>query len=139
MGRPTRHSLSRISLAFPERYPSPVDARGLSEARLRSFLAREHYTGSQKARGTNGQAPPRCSRIRRRAGAQHPPSARAEPGRGAQDAQRADQGLERRLATGVRDQPDRPIFLSLFKKPGSVICAAGLLTETGDCRARNHP
>jgi hypothetical protein len=48
MGRPTRHSLSRISLAFPERYPSPVDARGLSEARLRSFLAREHYTGSQK-------------------------------------------------------------------------------------------
>ncbi|MGO9793916.1 MAG: IS110 family transposase, partial [Solirubrobacteraceae bacterium] len=40
---------SRISLAFLERYPSPGDARGLGEARLQGFLAREHYTGSQKA------------------------------------------------------------------------------------------
>src|ERR1700694_3145944 len=39
---------SRISLAFLEHYPSPVDARGLGEARLQAFLAREHYTGSQK-------------------------------------------------------------------------------------------
>ena len=39
---------SRISLAFLERYPSPADARGLGEARLHGFLAREHYTGSQK-------------------------------------------------------------------------------------------
>src|ERR1700733_13286793 len=36
---------SRISLAFLERYPSPTDARGLGEARLHGFLAREHYTG----------------------------------------------------------------------------------------------
>src|ERR1700694_4514012 len=41
-----RHS--RISLAFLERYPSPPDAHGLGEARLHGFLAREHYTGSQK-------------------------------------------------------------------------------------------
>ena len=39
---------SRISLAFLERYPSPTDARALGEARLQGFLAREHYTGSQK-------------------------------------------------------------------------------------------
>jgi hypothetical protein len=38
---------SRISLAFLERYPSPADARGLGEARLQGFLAREHYTGRQ--------------------------------------------------------------------------------------------
>jgi hypothetical protein len=35
-------------LAFHERYPSPVDARGLGEARLQAFLARERYCGRQK-------------------------------------------------------------------------------------------
>ena len=39
---------SRISLAFLERYPSPADARGLGEARLRAFLARERYSGRQQ-------------------------------------------------------------------------------------------
>jgi len=41
---------SRISLVFLERYPSPTDARGLGEARLEGFLAREHYTGRQSPR-----------------------------------------------------------------------------------------
>src|SRR5437588_1794986 len=36
---------SQISLAFLERYPSPADARGLGEARLQAFLARERYSG----------------------------------------------------------------------------------------------
>ena len=39
---------SQISLAFLERYPSPADARGLGEARLAAFLARERYSGRQK-------------------------------------------------------------------------------------------
>ena len=34
---------SPIALAFLERYPSPVDARGLGEKRLAQFLARHHY------------------------------------------------------------------------------------------------
>jgi transposase len=38
----------RISLVFLERYPSPADARGLGEARLAAFLARERYSGRQK-------------------------------------------------------------------------------------------
>ena len=42
------HLNSRISLAFLERYPSPADARGLGEARLQAFLARERYCGRQK-------------------------------------------------------------------------------------------
>jgi len=45
---------SAISLAFLERYPSPVDARGLGEQRLAAFLARQHYPG--------GQNPRSCSR-----------------------------------------------------------------------------
>ena len=39
---------SQISLAFLERYPSPADTRGLGEARLQAFLARERYSGRQK-------------------------------------------------------------------------------------------
>ena len=34
---------SPIALAFLERYPSPVDARGLGEKRLAQLLARHHY------------------------------------------------------------------------------------------------
>jgi transposase len=44
--------------------------------------------------------------------------------------------LERDIRDRVRAHPDGPIFLSLFKSPASVITAAGLLAEIGDCRAR---
>src|SRR3979411_400794 len=44
--------------------------------------------------------------------------------------------LERQIATAIREHPDGAIFLSLFKNPSSVICAAELLAELGDCRAR---
>ncbi len=44
--------------------------------------------------------------------------------------------MERQIATALREHPDGHIFLSLFKKPNSVICAAELLAEIGDCRAR---
>ena len=44
--------------------------------------------------------------------------------------------LERQIATAIREHPDGQVFLSLFKKPSSVICAAELLAEIGDCRAR---
>jgi transposase len=42
--------------------------------------------------------------------------------------------LERQITTAIREHPDGEIFLSLFK--GSVITAAELLAEIGDCRAR---
>src|ERR1700756_4565192 len=38
---------SPISLAFLERFPSPVDVRGLGEKRLAAFLARHRYSGRQ--------------------------------------------------------------------------------------------
>jgi transposase len=44
--------------------------------------------------------------------------------------------LEREIRTQVRAHPDGPIFLSLFKSPNSVITAAELLAEIGDCRER---
>jgi len=44
--------------------------------------------------------------------------------------------LERQIATAVREHPDGEIFLSLFRDPKSVITAAELLGEIGDCRGR---
>ncbi|HEY2201253.1 MAG TPA: transposase, partial [Solirubrobacteraceae bacterium] len=127
---------SQISLAFLERYASPADARGLGEARLHGFLVRQHYTGGQKP----GQL---LTKLRRA------PEARVgELELGVRRAlvlslvatiktlNEQIKQLERQIATAIREHPDGPIFLSLFKKPNSVICAAELLAEIGDCRAR---
>jgi transposase len=127
---------SRISLLFLERYPSPTDARGLGEARLAAFLARERYSGRQ-------QPAQLLSKLRR-----------APEGRvGELELQTRRQlvltlvatittlnaqikELERQIATAIREHPDGQIFRSLFKGPDSVITAAELLSEIGDCRAR---
>ena len=116
---------SRISLAFLERYPSPADARGLGErACTRSWPASD-YTGRQK--------PAQLLAKLRRA-----PEARVgELELGARRAlvlsmvatiktlNEQIQQLERQIATAIREHPDGPIFLSLFKKPGSVITRRG--------------
>jgi len=127
---------SRISLAFLERYPSPADARGLGEARLAGFLARERYSGRQKP----GQL---LAKLRR--------AAQGRVGELELKTRRQlvlslvamlktlneqIKQLERQIATATREHPDGAIFTSLFKKPSSVICAAELLAEMGDCRAR---
>ena len=125
---------SEISLAFLERYPSPADARGLGEQRLQAFLARQRYSGGQK--------PAKLLAKLRRA-----PEGRV----GEAELQSRRQivlclvatlktllaqikTLDGQIATAVREHPDGEIFLSLFK--GSVITAAELLAEIGDCRAR---
>jgi transposase len=125
---------SQISLAFLERYPSPADTRGLGEARLAGFLARERYSGRQSAAQL-------LTKLRR-----------APAGRvGEQELATRRQlvltlvsmiklvgeqikELERQIAAAIREHPDGAIFLSLFK--GTVITAAELLAEIGDCRAR---
>jgi transposase len=127
---------SQVSLAFLERYPSPVDARGLGQQRLAAFLARQHYAGRQKPTEL-------LAKLRR-----------APEGRvGASELGARRQlvlalvttlksliiqikALDRQIATAVRAHPDGEIFLSLFKNPNSVICAAALLAEIGDCRTR---
>ena len=127
---------SPIALAFLERYPSPPDARGLGEKRLAGFLARHGYSG-------------------RRAPADLLDRLRAAPeGRAGIDETEARRAivlalvaalrllvakiteLTAEIAHRVRAHPDGHIFLSLFKDPKSVICAATLLAEIGDCRDR---
>jgi transposase len=127
---------SPISLAFLERYPSPVDARGLGEKRLGQFLARHHYCGRRPADEL-------LKRLR------DAPRGRANQLEG--DARRGlvlallaalkpiveqIRLLTSEIAHAVHAHPDGKIFLSLFRDPKSVLTAATLLAEMGDCRAR---
>lgn len=127
---------SPIALAFLERYPSPDDARGLGEKRLAAFLARHGYSGRQ----------PVAVLLKRLRDA---PASTAGPAE--QDARRhiiaalvAALGpiverirqLTSEIAHAVRAHPDGPVFLSFFRDPKSVICAATLLAEIGDDRGR---
>jgi len=112
---------SCISLAFLERYPSPADARGLGEARLAAFLAREHYSGRQKPAKL-------LAKLRRapegRVGELELSTRRALVLSlvAMLKALRAQiKELERQIASGLRAHPDGQIFRSLFKGPDSVI------------------
>src|ERR1700746_3478183 len=127
---------SPIALAFLRRYPSPVDARGLGEQRLAAFLARHHYTGRKPARELLG---------RLRTGAEGrarelETSARRQIVLGLVDALEPIVAAIRQLTAQIRqavdDHPDGPTFGSLFIAPDSVLCAATMIAEIGDCRDR---
>ena len=127
---------NQISLAFLKRYPSPADARGLGEQRFRAFLTRERYSGHK---------PPAelLAKLRRapegRAGAlecQARRSAVLSLVAALEPIVAAIHQLERQIATAIREHPDGEIFLSLYRSPRSVLTAATMLAEIGDCRAR---
>ena len=130
------HMDAEILLAFLERYPSPADAHGLGVARMQAFLERERYSG--------GQHPTALMAKLRSA-----PRARVDELELAARRQLVlgfvqvvrtlnaqIKHLEGEIRMQVRSHPDGPIFLSLFKSPNSVITAAELLAEIGDCRER---
>jgi transposase len=127
---------SPICLAFLQRYPSPVDAHTLGHKRLAAFLARHGYSGR------------RCpdellARLRSaptgRAGAMETEARRNTVLALVATLQTLVEQISKltsAITHAVRSHPDGPIFLSFFKSPDSVICAATLLGEIGDCRAR---
>jgi transposase len=125
---------SRISLAFLERYPSPAEMRGVGEARLQAFLARERYSGRQKPaqllaklrRAAEGRVGERELATRRQLVLTQVAMLK--------QLNLQIKQLEQQITTGIREHPDGHIFLSLFK--GSTITAAEMLAEIGDCRAR---
>jgi transposase len=127
---------SPIALAFLERYPSPSDARGLGEQRLAGFLARHGYCGRRPAHQL----------LKRLRSAPHAvigeleTDARRAAVRGLLTALRpiVEQitQLTSQIRGAIHTHPDGPIFRSFFRDPKSVICAAGLLAEIGDNRAR---
>jgi transposase len=127
---------SPIALAFLARYPSPLDARSLGHARLASFLARHRYSGRK--------SPDELLARLRSAPAGRAGARETEARRGVVLAlvaalralvEQIGQ-LTSEIAHTIRSHPDGPIFLSFFRRPESVICAATLLAEIGDCRAR---
>jgi transposase len=127
---------SPIALAFLQKYPSPIDARSLGVGRLEAFLPRQGYSGRKPARellaklrqAPAGRAGEREIQMRR----QLVLALLAALGPLVEQIKT----LERQIATSVREHPDGEIFLSLFRDPKSVVTAATLLAEIGDCRAR---
>ena len=127
---------SQISLAFLERYPSPLDARSLGEKRLGAFLAREGYSG----RKTASELLARLNRAPLSSAGQAELNTRRQVVLAVVATLKPlvaqIKELDRQIASAVRAHPDGEIFLSVFKDPRSVICAAELLAEIGDCRGR---
>lgn len=127
---------SPIALAFLERYPSPQDARSLGERRLAQFLARHGYSGRKRPQELLGRL---RSAPLGRAG-----EAEAEARRTVVLALVAClrplvaqiRELTGQIAGALSAHPDGAIFRSLFADPKAVVCAATLLAEMGDCRAR---
>jgi transposase len=130
------HMDSEILLAFLERYPSPADARGLGVARMRAFLERERYSGRQQPAALVAKlrsAPEgRVGELEFAARRQLVLTFVAM----IRTLNTQLKQLERQIATAIRAHPDGHIFLSLFKQRSSVITAAELLAEMGDCRVR---
>jgi hypothetical protein len=127
---------SPIALAFLRRYPSPADARGLGEHRLAAFLARHSYTGRKAARELLGRL---RNGAEGRAG-ELEMQARRQIVLGLVDALEpivaAISDLTTQIRQGVDDHPDGETFRSLFIAPDSVLCAATMIAEIGDCRDR---
>jgi transposase len=127
---------SSISLAFLERYPSPIDASRLAEKRLLGFLSKNRYSGGKSALEL-------LERIRKA------PKGRA--GKAEIEARREAvlalvgtlkvlleriKLLEERIAKAVRAHPDGEVFLSLFRSPKSTLTAASLVAHIGEQRER---
>jgi transposase len=130
------HMDAEILLAFLERYPSPADAHGLGVARMQAFLVRERYSGAQHPTALMAKlrSAPRARVAELELAARRQLVLTYVTMVRTLNTQIKD--LEREIRAQVRAHPDGPIFLSLFKSPNSVITAAELLAEIGDCRER---
>jgi transposase len=127
---------SPISLAFLTRYPSPADARGLGEKRLAAFLKTHRYPMKK----TPGELLERLrSAPTGRAGEIETRTRRQIVLRLTGTLQvmvEQIRELESEIADALDAHPDGEIFRSFFRSRESVICAATLLSEIGDCRGR---
>jgi transposase len=125
-----------VCLAFLERYPSPEDAQALGEKRLHAFLKAHR---SPKAK----HAAEMLAQLR------DAPAGRSGP---VETARRRSivlglvralsvmvtetSRLESEIADAMDSHPDAPVFRSFFASPTAVLCAATMLSEIGDSRAR---
>ena len=122
---------SRVALAFLDRYPTPLSAARLGEARMASFLRGAGYTGRRSAAellerlrsapagsvGVEADARGVCVR------------AMVHTLRSVVDSIKA---VEREIVTRLGEHPDAVVFSSLPRS--GQINAAQMLAEWGDCR-----
>jgi transposase len=127
---------SPIALCFLGRYPSPTDARGLGPKRLAAFLARHAYCGRKTPEALLARL--RSAPIAAIGELETEARRTAVLGLVAALHPLVEQisRLTSEIRGAIHAHPDGPIFLSFFRDPKSVICAAGLLCEIGDNRAR---
>ena len=127
---------SPISLAFLARYPSPQDARALGEKRLAAFLKAQRYnnrkTAAQLLARLRSAPPGRAGEFETRTRRQ----VVLRLVRTLQVMVEQISELEREISEALDAHPDGEIFRSFFRSRDSVICAAILLGEIGDCRGR---
>ncbi|MDQ2911229.1 MAG: IS110 family transposase [Actinomycetota bacterium] len=127
---------SPIALAFLERYPSPAEARGLGEKRLAGFLARHGYSG----RRSPAELLERLRQAPHGRAGELETEARRQVVLGLVAALKPIveqiKLLTSQIAGALDAHPDGQIFRSLFRDPKSVVTAAELLAEIGDCRNR---
>ena len=127
---------SPIGLAFLKQYPTPADARTLGEHRMARFLARHSYSGRRSPKELldrlRGAAQGRAGELETEARRQIVLTlvAALEP-----LVTRIGE-LTSEIRGALHDHTDGDTFRSLFKDPKSVVTAATMLAEMGDCRAR---
>jgi transposase len=127
---------SPISLAFLARYPSPGDAHRLGEKRMVAFLKAQHYSSRKTAvqlldrlrSAAAGRAGETETHARRSVVARLVATLQVMVGHISE--------LESEISQALDAHPDGEIFRSFFRSRESVVCAATLLSEIGDCRAR---
>lgn len=123
---------SPISLAFLGRYPSPADTRALGRSASPPSCYNNRRTPAQllgRLRSAPvGRAGELETRRRRSVVLRLVGTLRVMVEQIAE--------LESEITEALDAHPDGEIFRSFFRRRDSVICAATLLAEIGDCRAR---
>jgi transposase len=125
---------SRIALAFLTRFPTPQSARRLGTKRLAAFLAQHRYSG----RRSPEELLDRLHAAPRGLAGDAEADAKGEIVRGLVRTLEAlvatIRDLSSRIEHAVADLPDGRVVMS-FPRAGR-ICAAQILAELGDVRAR---
>ncbi len=127
---------SPVSLAFLTRYPSPQEARGLGERRLAAFLKAHRSTKANRATELLGRL--RDAPVGR-AGMSETARRRSVVlalVRTLSVMVEEINRLQKEIADALNAHPDGAVFRSFFASPTAVLCAATLLAEIGDSRAR---
>ena len=127
-----------IGLAFLRLYPSPADARELTEEGLADFLAAHRYMGRSV------RSPAELLERLRSAPAGSIGPDEAEGRRAAvlgmvtllETIVAEIKEVEARILRATHAHPDGKIFLPLFRSPTTVLTAALLIAEIGDDRGR---